>query len=338
MSRSIGFEQHIRPGSKIVLAVSGGPDSVFLLIKLLEIDKELKLKLIVAHFNHGLRGKESENDAKFVRKLAEKYDLPFECVKSSVLKNSKSGVEEKGRQLRYKFFEKIRRKWKAEWVLTAHHRDDNIETVLFNLIRGTSFNGLKGIKTADFNRHLLRPLLQITKAEIIAYLKQKKIPHRIDKSNVDIIFSRNLLRKKIIPLFKKINDNFEETFAANLENFGEIADFMNTKCAEFMSNVYAKHTETKKRSAIMFPLDNFLELHPAMQKSLLVYLYKKIHGSTNKLTWKHLRQILNVLLQKKSEMKKEFGLRYFICITRDQKNAKIVTLKKSPKCLKWEHY
>ncbi len=304
--------ENVEPHSTLILGVSGGPDSVFLLYKCLEITEKIPLKLVVAHVNHNLRPKESQKDADFVEKLAKKNNLTFESTELNLADKQKSGFEAAGRALRYQFFEKLRKKYKAGWILTAHHRGDNIETVLFNLIRGANLTGLKGIEKAIPTRHLLRPMLDLSKNEIITFLKSKKILYRVDQTNKQLHFSRNWLRHKVIPLFKKINGNFEETFAANIENFAETADFIETCCVEWLKNG--------------FPLDEFLQIHPALQKNILVYLYKKTHGSTQQLTYKSLREILKVLKQKKAGCKKEFGTKHFLVITRGSEGKRIAQI------------
>ncbi len=318
------ISDNIKANSALILGISGGPDSVFLLHQCLEINKKYGFKLIVAHVNHGLRPKNSERDADFVEKLAKKNHLTFESIKLNLAAKQKHGFEEAGRILRYEFFEKLRKKHKAAWILTAHHLDDNIETVLFNLIRGANLTGLKGMETVSSKKHLLRPMLRLSKAEIVRYLQQRKITYKIDETNENLNFSRNWLRKKVIPLFKKINGSFEKTFASNIENFADLADFLSTCSAEWLK----KHTPKNG-----FLLDEFLQIHPALQKNILVHLYKKTHGSTRQLTNKNLREILRVLQQKKANCKKEFGPGYFMSIIRNAKNQRIVTLKKNPKRL-----
>lgn len=150
--------EKINKGATVIAAVSGGPDSMYLLNRLLALKSKLQLKIVIAHINHSLRGKASDDDQKFVETYAKKHRLLVESVRVKL--NPKKNQEEAGREARYRFLEKIRKKHHATWVITAHHANDNIETVIFNLIRGAQIGGLKGIEAVSQKRHLLRPLLR----------------------------------------------------------------------------------------------------------------------------------------------------------------------------------
>jgi len=315
------LSNHLQAGDAVIVGVSGGPDSVFLLDLCIAFARKTAIKVVVAHVNHGLRGAESNDDAKFVGKIAREKKLGFEMLK---LKKLPAGnLEEVCRNARYDFFEKLRRKHKAAWILTAHQQNDLIETVLFNLVRGSFLDGLKGMETADEKRRLLRPLLGITKEQILAELKAKRVPYRIDSSNKNSRFSRNLIRNEIIPLLKKINPAFQESMIKNVENIAKIR------------NLLAKHSDEwirKNNAAKNIPLKEFLAEPLPMQKNLLAELYKRTHGNTVKFNGKHLQQIIEVLHKKKAGIKKEFGDGCFITIKWDQegKNRLIQVSKKSP--------
>jgi len=296
---------YVKPKSKIILAVSGGPDSMYLLFQCLALKQKDHFKIIVAHVNHGLRGKDSDRDEKFVASICKKYKLPFFTTRLHL--NKKNNLEETARNQRYKFLEQTRKRTKADWILTAHHLNDNIETALFNLIRGAHYGGLKGMTEVSIDRHLIRPMLSLTRHEIMEYLKQKHIPYRIDKSNENTEFSRNWIRKKIIPLLMKINKNFEVTFSENLWSFAQTADHL-----EKQANTWLK----KNVRDLSFELKHFLSAHPAAQKNILVQLYRNLYGSTVKLTLKHLHEILKVLHLDRANRKKEFGDTFFLHIVR----------------------
>lgn len=300
------------------MAVSGGADSVFLLRECVRYASKLDFRIVVAHIDHGLRGKASQQDALFVKKLAQKYDLPFELLCIDV-KKIKGNIEEIGRNARYQFLEKIRLRYKADWIVTAHHQDDNIETVLFNFIRGASYQGLKGMNLIDQKRHLLRPLLEISKKEILRILKKRRQNFRIDQSNKDLHYSRNLLRHNVIPLFEKINSGFKKTFLENLKNFNEIAEFLDEKTNQWLKKNYRKDA---------FPLKKFLGKPVFFQKNILATLYRNTYGSTARLNQQHLNSLLHLFQQKKSNRKKEFGPKYFLEIIREEeKNERFVRLK-----------
>jgi tRNA(Ile)-lysidine synthase len=317
------LKKYIYGNETVIIGVSGGPDSVYLTQICLEFAREENVRPVIAHVNHKLRGKESDKDELYVRNLAKKNGLAFELLKLGKIR--KGNVEEESRIARYAFFEKLRKKYGAGWILTAHQRDDNVETVLFNLVRGSFLNGLKGMEEADENRHLLRPLINMDKKEILASLKKRKIKYRIDKSNSDTKFSRNLLRQKVIPLLRKINPNFSDTFCGNLENIREAVDFFNGESAKWF-------TRNRKENGI--PLVKFLELPETMQKFILADLYSQTHGDIKKFNRNHLEQILAVIRKKQSGKKKEFGDNHFIAIEKNpgnhgyvEKNLKIIKIK-----------
>lgn len=296
--------ENVETGSTLVLGISGGPDSVYLFSLCLKLPQDIRL--IVAHVNHGLRGKQSDADENFVKNLCKKNKIKFVAQRLELQKKS----EEAARDARYKFFEEVRKKEQAQWIVTAHHLNDNIETMLFNLIRGAHLNGIKGMSVRSPTRHLLRPLLGTTKKEILEYLKKHRIAFRLDKSNNNMDFSRNQLRKNIIPLFAKINPNFEQTFKETISNITQTTKYLEQQCKDWF------HQNTTQDN---IHLENFLHEPKGFQKLLLVHLYKRTHQSTKKLNNKHLEEVLNVLKLQQSGKKKEFGTDTFLEIIRDPK-------------------
>jgi len=303
--------KNVAPGSTLIVGVSGGPDSMYLLHRCMELSENMRLKLIVAHVNHGLRDKESDVDEKFVKEVCEKNGLKFKNLRIN-LKKSRANVEEAGRDARYNFFETLRKQHKATWILTAHHLNDNIETMLFNLIRGAHLSGIKAMEVTSPARHLMRPMIGIPRKEILEYLKKHRIKSRQDSSNENLELSRNWLRKKIIPLFKNINPNFEKTFKETLHNLAQTSGYLEHQSVEWLK----KHSSVIANN-LHISLNRFVKEHPAFQKHLLVHLYKKIHGSTNKLTNKHLEEILKVLHLQRGNVKKEFGGKTFLEVVRE---------------------
>lgn len=295
----------------LILAVSGGPDSMYLLELCASHAKKNQWKLVVAHVNHGLRGKESDIDETFVHAAAKKLNLIFETHRLQPI--TKGNLEEEARNGRYAFLEKIRKQYDAEWIVTAHHRDDNIETVLFNLIRGTSALGLGGMKIASPELHLLRPLLGIDKNEILAYLKKNHIRYRTDKSNKNLNLSRNLLRHKIIPLIEKINPSFRQTMSLNIRDYALLREYFNEETGRWLKENWVKNR---------MPLEDFLKLSAVLQKTVLANLYKTIHGNTNRFNQKHLEHIMQFLSKKINGTKKEFGSGYFLKIQRTPADSK----------------
>jgi tRNA(Ile)-lysidine synthase len=185
--------------AKIVLGISGGPDSSALLDIFCKLKPKYNLELLVAHVNYNLRGADSKKDAAFVVGLAKKYNLPIITLDSRV--KEKNNLEEKLRDIRYAFFERIRKEHDFELIAVAHNLDDQAETVLMRLIRGS---GMLGLSSMQFkNDTLIRPLLDTTRKDIIAYLKDAKLSYRIDKTNAQSIFLRNKIRNKLLPYIEK---------------------------------------------------------------------------------------------------------------------------------------
>lgn len=192
------------PGDKIIVGVSGGADSVCLLYLLNSLRKEMNLSLFVLHVKHGIRGDDADRDAQFVRELSDKWELPcFEVFEDVPAYAKKWGMseEEAGRACRYEQFEKLRREKNADCIAVAHHKEDQAETFLFRLIRGSSARGLAAmLPKRDF---IIRPLLFAEKGDILAFLEEKKIPWREDITNQDTAYQRNWIRKELLPLLKE---------------------------------------------------------------------------------------------------------------------------------------
>ena len=192
----------------LLLAISGGADSVCLFFVL----KELGYNIELAHCNFNLRGDASDEDEDFVKELANKYAVKY-YVKSFETRKyaheKKISIQMAARVLRYKWFDELLANNNLDFIITGHHKDDNIETFLINLIRGTGINGLCGIQPK--NKNIIRPFLEISRREIEHYLSQKKITYRNDSSNLDIQYLRNKIRHKLIPLLKEMNSNIQQT-------------------------------------------------------------------------------------------------------------------------------
>ena len=224
------FKQNIKtldlfsPKDKLLLAVSGGVDSVVLC----ELCKQAGFDFAIVHCNFQLRGEESERDEQFVRKLGEKYNVDVEVKRfytEAYAESGKMSIQEAARELRYGWF--IQR---TEWIkhithknavlLTAHHADDNAETVLMNFCRGTGLHGLTGIPVS--HEHIKRPLLIFTKDELIQFAKENKLDFAEDSSNLSSKYTRNLFRNEIIPAISKVYPQVNDNLTDNINRFKEI--------------------------------------------------------------------------------------------------------------------
>ena len=201
---------------KIVLAVSGGPDSICMLDILNDIKNDetidINFEIVVAHVNHMIR-KEAEEDEKYVKKYCEEKQIEFYSKSIDVQKmanNNKIGVEEAGRKVRYDFFDEILEKTNAQKIAIAHNKNDKVETVLMHILRGSGINGLKGIEAK--RGKYIRPLIECERNEIEEYCTEKKMQPRIDKTNFENEYTRNKVRNLLIPYIKKeFNPNLIQT-------------------------------------------------------------------------------------------------------------------------------
>ena len=199
-------QQLIAPGDTVVCAVSGGADSMALLWSMYLLKEEWNLTLSAAHFNHGLRGDESDQDEAFVRDFCAGYGIPL-TVGSESVKPGKKGLEAAAREARYAFLDTLPGK-----IATAHTADDNAETVLMHLVRGTGLKGLGGIMPQ--NGRIVRPMLSITRADVEQFLGEYCIEYRTDSSNNTDAFLRNRLRHQVMPLLKEENPRLSENVSA----------------------------------------------------------------------------------------------------------------------------
>ena len=222
--------------------------------------------LVVAHFNHRLRGKASEGDAAFVEKLAAKLDLPCEIAEGDVRKlaaSRKCSLETAAREARYSFLAAVAKKQRTRMVVLAHHADDQVETCLFNFLRGSGITGLSGMKPRSkrtiggIEMELLRPLLPIPKVELLGYLKERKIRFREDATNAVADASRNKLRLKVVPLIEELlGPSFKGSIVRNASLLADEEDLLST-----LTLPIALHEKLRVKL--------LRELHPALRRRVL---------------------------------------------------------------------
>ena len=198
--------QMLQPGETVICAVSGGADSMALLWSMYLLREKLDIHLAAAHFNHGLRGPESDRDEKFVRSFCADYQIPFYAGAAEVTAGEK-GLEAAAREARYAYFRTLPGK-----IATAHTADDNAETVLLHLIRGTGLKGLGAI--APVNGSLIRPMLGVTREEVLAFLEEYHISYVTDSSNETDAFLRNRIRHHVMPLLKGENPRLAQNVSS----------------------------------------------------------------------------------------------------------------------------
>lgn len=212
-------EKLLTPSAQVIVGLSGGKDSMVLL----DLLTLLGYRCVAAHCNFHLRGEESDRDASFVKKWCKSIGVPFTSIDfdtSQYAADKKISIEMAARELRYRWFGIIRAQYEAEAVAVAHHRDDSVETVLLNLIRGTGIRGLTGISPKS--RTVVRPLLCVTQAEIEQYVADRGLPYVDDSSNADDVFLRNAIRINIIPRLEELNPAVRMAISRTAQHLSEV--------------------------------------------------------------------------------------------------------------------
>ena len=268
----------ILPGDTILAGVSGGADSVCLLLVLLELQKQKDFVLEVVHVEHGIRGAESKADAVFVETLCKQFQVKYHIIEVDVplfCEQTGLGVEEAARILRYQEFSRLAAEKNGKIAL-AHHQEDNAETILFQLVRGSALTGLCGIQPVRKDRDgicYIRPLLFFHREEIEAYLKAKEVSWCVDGTNTELEYSRNFLRGKVLPELEKINAQAVEHMNQTAAHLSEIRDYLDL--------------ETKNAWKALVTVGDRLELdakglserHPVLQKEIayqaIIYMAKQ---------------------------------------------------------------
>ncbi len=242
----------IEKNDRVVIGVSGGPDSIFLLEVLLNIKDEFNLSIFPVHINHLYRGKEAERDENFVREIGKKYNLEVFVKRKSMeklAKEEKITLEEAGREIRYSFFDEVMEKTKSNKIALAHNLDDQIETFLFRLIRGTSLEGLEGINDTRDNKYV-RPINEIYKKDIMSYLDESNIPYMIDSTNLENDYTRNSIRLDLIPFIeKRYNPRFKEKIKNMLEEVREVNELLEPDYSKYISDNILKADELNKEKS-----------------------------------------------------------------------------------------
>jgi len=268
---------------KVVVGVSGGADSVALAHMLIKLGYDVT----IAHLNHGLRGKESDADAKFVRNLAQKWDVTFVTCQIKVPK--KGNLENESRKLRYGFLEKVRHAKKAKFIAVAHHLDDQIETILMHMQRGAGLRGVCGMRLKNDN--IIRPLLSVCKKDLVSYLKMKGQDFRTDKSNFDLNIKRNYLRHVAIPKLRKESNNFEkkllELSSLAQENLKKIEKKVQSWIKNNVTNQSFSQSDFLKlpeelQSEVLFALTGYLDVYSKHIQEVKEIIQKGITGKQKK--------------------------------------------------------
>jgi len=284
----------IERGDVIIVAVSGGPDSVALL-KVLDIfSHKYMLTLITAHLNHGLRGEESNRDEEFVRKLSGSMGIEFECkyVDIPSLRQEKGrSTEEIAREERYQFLAEVARKHRARKIALGHHLDDQTETVLMNFIRGSGMEGLKGILPVREGMYI-RPLIATTRGDILDFLERKGIQFMMDSSNAHDLYFRNRIRHHLIP---ELREHYNPKIEESLAHMAEIIRLEDEYIKTVLKEVLSKWMVDGGKEEIRINIPEFLMLHEAIQNRAIKTLLQRFSLLKGGIGYLHVNAVTDLL-------------------------------------------
>ena len=282
----------IQNGDKIVLGVSGGPDSISMLHILDDIKNDYKFEIYVAHINHMIR-EEAEDDEKYVQNYCEKNNIQYFVKRidvQQIANTKKIGTEEAGRKIRYEFFEEVMQKVKANKIAIAHNKNDKIETIIMNLLRGSGISGLKGIEPIRGNKYI-RPLIECERQEIEQYCEQNKLNPRIDKTNFENDYTRNKIRNIVIPYIK---DEFNPNIIQTMDRLSQVATDESNYIELQTNKIYQKLLIEKTDNQITLKLKEFNEQEKVIKNRIILLATKQLMGSTQGIEKIHIEDIIKL--------------------------------------------
>ena len=268
----------IEKNDKVVIGVSGGPDSICLLHLLYSIKKELEFEIVVAHINHQIR-EVADSETEYVKDFCK--NLGIECfVKkeniTELAKEQKKGTEEVGRQVRYDFFEDVAQKTNSNKIATAHNSNDRAETVILNILRGSGISGLKGIEAMRDNKYI-RPLIFTKREKIEEYCQENNLNPKIDESNMENIYNRNKVRNIIIPYIEK---EFNKNIIQTINRLSDVATEENEFLQKLTEEQY-NTISTIENDTIILDLKKFNHLELVIKRRLILYTINEAIHTTN---------------------------------------------------------
>jgi len=283
-------------GDTLIVGVSGGPDSMCLFDVMYAIAQKQELKIIVAHVNYGLRGKDSDRDQSVVEKYAKK------CDSACKIHHYKGDIYDENtlRTVRYTFFSQLMNQYGAKGILTAHTKNDQAETLLLHLLRGAGMQGLSGMKVQSQN-HVMRPLLFTSRQDVLVYCSNHNISYNFDKTNDDVLYTRNKIRNNLIPyLEKEFNPQIIDTLAKTTQILAEDYDFLKKQ-----NEVFWDYDEKKK--SVTFNVKDFDQQHIAMQRYSLRLMILHINKDTINIESGFVSELQKALISHKNKQQEVTG-------------------------------
>lgn len=289
----------LNPGDTALVAVSGGSDSIFLLHALNHLKNKLKLKkIVVCNLDHGIRGKESREDSLFVKTVAKSLKMEFIHKKIDLSRKSSKDLstEEVARAERYKFFNDAALAVKADVIVTGHTLDDQAETILMRIIKGASLKGIVGISPVrkEGALKIIRPLFELEKAQIEKYLDERGIEYRVDSTNAEPIYFRNVVRKDIIPYLEKYNPRIKRALCSLAEHLREDFEFINEAKSGLLKN-FARSQEGE----LEIRLKDLVVQPKALQKEIVRDALDRIGGEVKRLNFRHWKEMEQFIKHKR---------------------------------------
>ena len=292
----------IESGDKIVLGVSGGPDSISMLNILYELREKLEISLFVCHINHGLR-QNAILDEQYVKQYCEKRNIQFFVLHADINKESKEnkiGIEEAGRKIRYEFFNEVLKQTSSNKIAIAHNKNDNAETVIMNLLRGSGINGLRGIEPK--NDIYIRPLIEIEREVIEKYCEDEKLEPRHDESNDEIEYTRNKIRNVVLPYIK---EEFNPNIINSMDKLSKIAReekyYIDIETSKVYDRIIIEENNLNKIEynkevlpTIILDLKLFNKEDIVIRKNLILYSVNKLFGDTKGIEKVHIEDIIKL--------------------------------------------
>ena len=277
---------------RVLIGVSGGPDSVTLLNVLLSLKKRYNLSFFIAHLDHMLRGEESDEDANFVKNLAKELGLPCEvksCNLIEIAQKEHLTLEEAARKFRYKFYLETTKKFKANKIALGHNADDQVETILMRFLRGTGLEGLMGIPPV--RGKIIRPLIECSREEIEEYCKENKIEYRVDSSNKEVVYFRNKIRLELLPLLSQgYNKNIKDITLRLRNIISEVSAYLKQETELLFKEVARRENP----ETVIIDLKKFTSLPLVLKRRIIRKSIEVVKGNLYSISFRHNNEILKL--------------------------------------------
>jgi len=297
--RTIAAHRMFQSGDKVLVGVSGGPDSVALLHLLMEMGPDCDLTLAIVHLNHDLRGTASDRDADFVTALAQRFNLALFSERRDVLRyrrRHRLSVETAARRVRYAFFSEIMEAYGFNKIALGHHMDDNAELVLMNLFRGSGPTGLSGIPPVRDNK-IVRPLIDLTRRQIMDYLIREEHDYVIDASNADRRHLRNRIRSELLPT---LTAEYNRRLVNNLNKMAAVFRSEDRWIEQTLAPIFDTCLIERTRNKIIFSIPGVADLDPAVQRRLFRRAIKLLAGDLRRISFGNIEAVLALLTARQS--------------------------------------